>query len=111
MAAFVVDASAFDARVNRGDAARTFFGKLTSSMGHMLAGIAIDLIGFSPGAKPGEVDPTVIFRLGLLDGPIAAAPAVLSILFYGGYRIDKRRHAETRAKLSARATALAKPIA
>ncbi|MBW2698513.1 MAG: MFS transporter, partial [Deltaproteobacteria bacterium] len=69
-------------------AARTFFGKLTSSLGHLLAGIAIDVIGFSPGASPGEVDPTVIFRLGLLDGPIAAIPALISIIFYATYRID-----------------------
>ena len=82
-------------------AARTFFGKLTSSLGHLLAGIAIDLIGFSPGASPGEVDPSVIFRLGMLDGPIAAIPAVISIFFYALYRIDKTRHAETRAKLAA----------
>ncbi len=82
-------------------AARTFFGKLTSSLGHLIAGIAIDVIGFSPGATPGEVDPTVIFRLGLLDGPIAAIPAVISIVFYSLYRIDKTRHAETRSKLAA----------
>ncbi len=81
-------------------AARTFFGKLTSSLGHLLAGIAIDVIGFSPGATPGEVDPSVIFRLGLLDGPIAAVPAIISIFFYATYRIDKKTHAETREKLA-----------
>ena len=67
------------------------------------AGIAIDVIGFSPGASPGEVDPTVIFQLGLLDGPIAAIPALVSILFYARYRIDKTSHAETRATLATRA--------
>jgi Na+/melibiose symporter-like transporter len=82
-------------------AARTFFGKLTSSMGHLLAGIAIDLIGFTPGARQGEVDPTVVFRLGLLDGPVAAIPAVVAIGFYSAYRIDKQRHARTRAALDA----------
>jgi Na+/melibiose symporter-like transporter len=81
-------------------AARTFFGKLTSSLGHLLAGIAIDVIGFSPGAQPGSVPADVIFRLGLLDGPIAVGPAVISIFFYALYNIDKKRHAETQAKLA-----------
>lgn len=86
-------------------AARTFFGKLTSSLGHLLAGIAIDVIGFTPGSTPGEVDPDVIFQLGLLDGPIAALPAIVSIFFYSLYRIDKVRHAETRAELASKVAA------
>ena len=43
----------------------------------------------------------MIFRLGLLDGPIAAIPALISIIFYATYRIDKVSHAETRARLAA----------
>jgi Na+/melibiose symporter-like transporter len=80
-------------------AARTFFGKLTSALGHLLAGIAIDVIHFSANATPGEVDEQIIFRLGLVDGPIAATPALIAILFYARYRIDKRQHAETREGL------------
>ncbi len=33
--------------------ARTFFSKLTSGLGHLLAGIAIDVIGFPLGARVG----------------------------------------------------------
>ena len=81
--------------------ARTFFSKLTSGLGHLLAGIAIDVIRFPSGAVPGQVDPEVLFKLGLVDGPIASIPAVIAILFYARYRIGKKRHAEIRAALDA----------
>jgi GPH family glycoside/pentoside/hexuronide:cation symporter len=88
-------------------AARTFFGKLTSALGHLLAGIAIDLIGFSPKSDPGDVDPDVIFRLGVVDGHVAVVPALISIFFYARYRIDRRKHDETRHALDERRTATA----
>jgi Na+/melibiose symporter-like transporter len=82
--------------------ARTFFAKLTAGLGHLLAGLAIDIIHFPTGAKPGEVDFDIVFRLGLLDGPIAATPALIAILFYARYRIDKARYAEIRSELARR---------
>lgn len=54
--------------------ARSFFGKASSGFGHLLAGIAIDVIDFPVGAEPGTVDPDTIFNLGLIDGPIAIIP-------------------------------------
>jgi Na+/melibiose symporter-like transporter len=93
-------------------AARTFFGKLTSALGHLLAGIAIDLIGFSPKSTPGEVDPDVIFRLGVVDGHVAVVPALISIFFYARYRINRQKHDATRRALDKRhaaATATAEP--
>lgn len=84
-------------------AARSFFSKLTSGFGHLLAGIAIDLIAFPIGVQPGEIDATVLYRFGVVAGPLTVAPALASLWFYAQYRIDKIRHAEIRRALDARA--------
>jgi glycoside/pentoside/hexuronide:cation symporter, GPH family len=83
-------------------AARTFFAKLSSGLGHIVAGAAIDLIAFPTGAKPGQVAEDIVLKLGLLDGPIAAVPSLLAIVFYGAYRIDRKRHAEIQRELAER---------
>jgi len=83
--------------------ARTFVGKATSAFGLLIGGIAIDLIGWPTGVKSAaEVEPDVIFNLGLIEGPIAALPSVFAIYFYAKYRITKARHQEIRAALLAR---------
>jgi GPH family glycoside/pentoside/hexuronide:cation symporter len=83
-------------------AARTLFQKLSSAFGHVIAGVALDLIHFPTGAKPGQVAHDVIMRLGILDGPVAAVPALLSVVFYGAYRIDRARHTEIQRELKQR---------
>ncbi|MAG30279.1 MAG: hypothetical protein CL908_05210 [Deltaproteobacteria bacterium] len=83
-------------------AARTFFGKLTSGLGHLLAGIGIDLIGFPTLSKPGTIAPDVIFDFGVLAGPLTVLPAVISIVFYLRYDIDKERHEAIRLALAER---------
>jgi glycoside/pentoside/hexuronide:cation symporter, GPH family len=90
-------------------AARTFFAKLTSALGHVLAGLAVDLIGFPTGAKAGEVGADVLLRLGLIDGPIAALPSAIALYFFMRYRIDKRRHTEIQSELAARRAAVERP--
>lgn len=86
-------------------AARTFFGKSSQAIGILVSGIIIDAIGFEPGATPGAVDPDVIYRMGFLDGPIAAIPAFVAIYFYGAYRIDEDKHAAILAELEERRSA------
>ncbi len=86
-------------------AARTFFGKATQGLGYGISGFIVDAIGWVPESVPGKVDPDVLYRLGVLDGPIAIIPAVLAIFFYGSYRIDKQKHATIRAELDARRAA------
>jgi Na+/melibiose symporter-like transporter len=90
-------------------AARTFFLKMSSGLGHVVAGVALDLIKFPAGAKPGEVAQDVVFKLGLLDGPIAAIPAFISIAFYASYRIDRTKHIEIQRALEARRASLVPP--
>ena len=82
-------------------AARSFFGKASSGLGHLFAGIAIDVISFPVGAEPGSVDADTIFRLGLIEGPIAIIPAFIAIYFYRKYDLSRERHAEIQAHLAA----------
>jgi Na+/melibiose symporter-like transporter len=88
-------------------AARAFFGKLTSGLGHLLAGIGIDLIAFPVNAAPGTIAPQVLSGFGVLAGPVTAAPALIAIFFYLRYDIDESRHAEIRAELDRRSVAKA----
>jgi GPH family glycoside/pentoside/hexuronide:cation symporter len=91
-------------------AARTFFAKLVSAAGHLLGGVVLDVIAFPVGAKPGEVGARTAFQLGLVDGPLTAVPALVAIVFYMRYRIDKRRHSEIQAALDARPTPAFTPM-
>ncbi len=75
-------------------AVRTFFSKLTNALGHLLAGIAIDVIGFPAKAVVGEVDQQVLFEMGLFEGVLSVLPVIGAIYFYGRYKIDKTRHQE-----------------
>jgi len=83
-------------------AARTFFQKLSTGMGHILAGLAIDIIAFPTHAKPGEVAQDVLTKLGLVQGPLAMLPALVAIYFYGRYAIDRKKHTEIQRQLAAR---------
>ena len=83
-------------------AARAFFGKLTTGLGHLLAGVAMDLIAFPTGAKPGEIEPEVVFQFGIVAGPLTLLPGLISIAFYARYKIDKARHDDIRSALDAR---------
>lgn len=83
-------------------AARSFFAKASSGLGHLLAGIAIDLIEFPAGAEPGTIDPDIIFKLGLVDGPIAVIPGLIAISFYLQYSLTRDRHTEIQTELKQR---------
>ena len=83
-------------------AARSFFAKASSGLGHLLGGIAIDLIRFPVGADPGTVDSDIVFNLGLVDGPIAAIPGAIAVVFYLRYRLSRKRHSEIQEELENR---------
>ncbi len=87
-------------------AARSFFSKLTSGLGHLLAGIAIDVISFPVGAQPGEIDADTLFDFGIVAGPLTVLPALISMLFYVRYRIDQPRHQQIRRELDRRSVEL-----
>jgi Na+/melibiose symporter-like transporter len=83
-------------------AARTFFSKLSTGFGHILAGAAIDIIHFPTQAKPGEIATSIVNQLAILDGWIAVIPTVIAMFFYARYQIDRRRLLEIQAELQQR---------
>jgi Na+/melibiose symporter-like transporter len=82
--------------------ARTFFAKLTNSIGAIIAGIALDIIEFPVGKAAGKIDPDKIYALGLLDGPFAMVWGLIAAAIYAGYQLDERRHSQIRAQLAER---------
>jgi len=83
-------------------AARSFFAKASSGLGHLLAGIAIDVIDFPVGAVPGEVPAETLFSLGLVDGPIAVIPGIIAVFFYLKFDLTRAKHASIQEQLSQR---------
>lgn len=86
--------------------ARTFFAKTTNGIGHVVAGIALDVIEFPRGVAASEIHPDKIFALGLVDGPFAMAWGLLAAVVYAGYKIDSAYHANIQAQLIARREAV-----
>ena len=81
---------------------RAFSLKATSGFGAMIGGVVLDLIRFPSNAQPGSVDPEVIFRLGVAQGPATSIFTLLSLFFYFQYRLDRNKHAEIAAALAKR---------
>ncbi|MGN6374487.1 MAG: MFS transporter [Sphingomonas sp.] len=80
--------------------------KAASGVGGLIAGVALDAIGFPTDLAargPGYVVPAeVIHRLGLISGPLPAIFVALAPLFLFGYRLTRKRHAEIIALLEDR---------
>ncbi len=87
--------------------ARAFALKATGGLGTMIGGIVLDLIEFPANAVPGQVDPDVIWRLGVAQGPATSVFTLLSLLLYFQYKLDRKRHAEIAAQLAERHAAAA----
>lgn len=91
--------------------ARTFFAKMTNGVGHVVAGVAIDVyIKLPSGAVPGQVPADTLFRLGIVDGPFAMVWGLIGAGLYTGYRIDRHYHARILAALAARAAEAPVPV-
>lgn len=82
--------------------ARSFAFKAGASLASVFAGITLDLIEFPRGAPAGEVAADVVFRLGLVAGPITSVIGLGILLFYLSYRLDRQRVAEIQVELNAR---------
>ncbi|HEY5645901.1 MAG TPA: MFS transporter [Pseudomonadales bacterium] len=82
--------------------ARTFFAKVTNGIGHVVAGIALDVIEFPRGVAASEIAPEKIHALGIIDGPFAMVWGLIAAAIYSGYRIDRSYHAEVQKQLVAR---------
>ncbi len=80
-------------------AARSFFSKTSNGIGHVIAGIALDLIAFPENAMPGEVPEKIIFNLGLIDGPFAMIWGLIAAFFYARYKITRESHLKIKERL------------
>ena len=61
-----------------------------NAVGHIVAGFALQYyVVLPPQSLPGEVAEDVIFRLGIVDGPLAMIGGIIAGVVYLGYRIDK----------------------
>ena len=80
--------------------ARSFFAKTSAGVGHVIAGVALDIINFPRGDINAEVTESMLFNLGLLDGPFAMIWGLIAAVFYSGYKINNKYHAEIRQKLN-----------
>lgn len=84
-------------------AAQAFAYKIPTGLGQALGGGLIWAIGFQPGMQPGEVPADVLFRLGMVAGPLVCVALLLPMLAMWRYDISRARHAELRDALDARA--------
>ena len=85
-------------------AARSFFSKTSNGIGHVIAGIALDLIAFPENAMPGEVPEKIIFNLGLIDGPFAMIWGLIAAFFYARYKITRESHLKIKERLHLRSS-------
>lgn len=91
-------------------AARMFFSKAMNAMGHLIAGVALEVyIKLPPQSVPGEVPADIIFRLGVIDGPFAMIWGCIAAFIYMGYKLDRGSHAEIRRKLELKRSAAGSP--
>ncbi|HEV7157116.1 MAG TPA: MFS transporter [Caulobacteraceae bacterium] len=78
-----------------------FSAKASSGLGALIAGLALDAIGFphGAGALAAKVPPRAVTELALIYGPGAAVVSFVSVTILFAYRINRRRHGEIIAAL------------
>ena len=83
--------------------ARAFFAKASYSVGHLFAGISLDLYVRLPfEAVPGQLDEAILTRMGIVAGPAMAFSAVIAVFVYSRYNLTAARHREIVAELDKR---------
>lgn len=83
--------------------ARAFFAKASYSVGHLFAGIALDVYVVLPfEAIPGQLDEPTLTRMGIVAGPIMALSAILAVFAYSRYNLTASRHREIISTLNKR---------
>ena len=83
-------------------AAYAFVQKSVSGIGIFASSLLIGAIGFPRGAKPGQVDPTIVRNLGLAYAPTVVVLYLIALAFLAGYRIDRAAHEANLERLGRR---------
>jgi Na+/melibiose symporter-like transporter len=83
-------------------AAVTFIRKMVTSIGVSLAGVVLAVADFPAGAKPGDVSPDAIWRLGAYYVPAILALWMAMMAAISTYRLDRSGHEENLRQLAVR---------
>lgn len=86
--------------------ALAFSGKASAGLGHGIAGLALDWIGFPESATPGTVAPEIVRHLGMLYGPGTILVLGVGVAYFARYRLSAVRVAEMQKVLDQRRTAV-----
>lgn len=81
---------------------RALLSKMATGIGSLFAGILLDAIHFPKQAEMGTVADDVIFKLGIINGPLLAVIGLIPIFFFLSYRLDKDRHEMIKKSLAER---------
>jgi GPH family glycoside/pentoside/hexuronide:cation symporter len=82
----------------------SFSAKAVTGFGSLFAGLIIDFIDLPPKAEPGTVDPSVIWDLGLIVGPIMGSLWLIPFIIMFWLPLSRERSEEIRKVLDARKT-------
>jgi GPH family glycoside/pentoside/hexuronide:cation symporter len=83
-------------------AAQAFVGKATTGAGSLLAGVAIDLSGISPGDQPGTVADNILQSLGWFTLVLTAGLALVAYFFNRRLRLGRADHERVKSQLEQR---------
>jgi Na+/melibiose symporter-like transporter len=80
-------------------AANSFVQKAVSGIGIFGSTLLLGAIGFPRAAQPGQVDPEVVHRLGLVYAPTIVVLYMIALAFLSTYGISRASHEENLRKL------------
>ena len=82
-------------------ASSSLIGKLNTGLGILVAGLALEFIGFPQGS---EVLPNAdqIFSLAMVQGPFVAVLMIIPFGIFSFYKIDRQKHKNIMSQLEAR---------
>lgn len=81
-------------------AANSFVQKCVSGTGVFLSTVLLNAIGFPSDARPGEVEPEIVRRLGLVFVPLVGALYLCALSFLARYRISRSGHEDNLRRLA-----------
>jgi Na+/melibiose symporter-like transporter len=81
---------------------RALLSKVATGVGSFFAGFLLDTIHFPENAEMGKVATNVIFKLGIVSGPLLAIIGLIPIFFFLKYKIDKNRFKEIQETIQGR---------
>jgi Na+/melibiose symporter-like transporter len=82
-------------------ASSSLIGKLNAGLGILMAGLALEFVGFPQGS---QATPSAdqIFNLAMIQGPFVAVLMIIPFAIFSFYKIDRFRHQEIIAELENR---------